>query len=118
MENNVVKAPFVVRKYNELGEGYIKSGTNSQKYELIDDNKYCADDFSVKLSRKQYGPVTQQYVTVKNTSDCKLKLKQVSSAYIPGIGADGILLWSDPRRFKVEINKSAVEIYPKFLKLL
>lgn len=92
---------FIVKKYDEIGENFIKAGNESKQCEYIGDGKYKFRDFCVEKISKKYKEVINQYITVFNTSDSILKLKQVSSAFVTGIGEGGIMQWNDEKRFKV-----------------
>lgn len=98
---------FIIKKYDESGKGFIRSGSADFQYENIGEGKYRFEDFTAEVIRKQYGEVVNQYVTVKNTSDKVIKLKQVSSGYIKDIGKGGIMPWYDERRFKIHYCFSA-----------
>lgn len=79
------------KKYDELGMEFIKSGSTDFQYKDIGKGKYQSENFISEIISKHYCEVVNQYITVKNTSDKVIKLKQVSSGYINDIGKGGIM---------------------------
>ncbi len=49
----------------------------------------------------------KQTVSVKNTGDCEISLTRISSAFVSGLGSDGLLPWHSDERFTVHYSNMA-----------
>ncbi len=89
---------FIIKEYGDIGAPHIASGTSGMEF-VEDKGIFRNEKLEVKVNAENFDNAIFQSVIVKNISNNIVKLKQVSSAYISGIGEGAILPWYDKRRF-------------------
>ena len=80
---------------------WMLSGKVWVSQKKIDESRFQTDHLDITCELTQSGKTTRQVTVARNRTDKPLTLEQVSTAYISGIGLDGLRPWYDEERFRI-----------------
>lgn len=100
MEWSERQQPYaIVAETSEYNKNWVRAGKTWNHLEQTGDQQFQSNHLDISCNLEYDGCTIQQTTVVKNRTADPVVLEQVSSAYIAGIGLDGIRPWYDPSRF-------------------
>lgn len=102
LERTKRQLPYaIVAETGEYARNWVRSGKVWKQQTKLENGNFETDHITILCDLEENGQTVRQITTVKNHTEKPIALEQVSSAYIAGIGIDGIRPWYDEGRFRL-----------------